>query len=226
MKPKVVVIGAGSYFFGRPAVWNMVNSPVLRGGTLALVDTDPNMVDVMGRLARKAVEAKGTSTVIEASTDRREVLWDADFVVLSFSDRNAHFRGIDTEISAKYGVPMCSSDTIGPGGIFRALREIPHMLEMTRDIEELCPDAWVINFVNPSTVLGIALMRYAPNIKSFALCDGLHEPPNRLEDRKLAGIVDENAESITPEVEQKLDLRVGGINHFTWITRFEYDGED
>ncbi len=225
MKPKIAVIGAGSFFFGRPVIWNMVHSPVLRKGTLALVDTNPSVLKTMKDLAERAVMETGSKVKIEASTERRQMLPGADFVVLTFSDRNAHFRGIDTEISAKYGIRMCSSDTIGPGGIFRALREIPHVLAMARDTEELAPDAWMINFVNPTTVLGIALMRCS-NIRSFAICDGPHEPHSRLRVLKTAGILDDDAVFVPPEVEAKLDLRVAGVNHFTWMTVFRYDGED
>ena len=110
-------------------------------------------------------------------TERKDVLPGADFVVLSFADRTVRFRGLDCQISAQYSVRMCSGDTIGPGGIFRAMREFPVILECARDIESLCPDAWVISYINPTTVHGIGLRRYAPNIKSFALCDSLHMPP-------------------------------------------------
>ncbi|MFP4385396.1 MAG: glycoside hydrolase family 4 [Spirochaetia bacterium] len=225
MKPKIVVIGAGSFFFARPVIWNMVNSPVLRNGTLALVDTNPAVLKTITKLANRAVSETGANVKIQASVNRRDVLPDADFVVLTFSDRNAHFRGIDTEISAKYGVRMCSSDTIGPGGIFRALREIPHVLSMARDTEELAPDAWMINFVNPTSVLGIALMRHS-NIRSFAICDGPHEPHSRLRVLKNIGILGRDAETVPPEIEAKLDLRVAGVNHFTWMTVLRYDDVD
>jgi alpha-galactosidase len=225
MKPKIVVIGAGSFFFGRPVIWNMVTSPVLQNGTLALVDTNPAVLKTMTSLANRVIRETGAHVTVQASVDRRDVLNDADFVVLTFSDRNAHFRGIDTEISAKYGVRMCSSDTIGPGGIFRALREIPHVLSAARDTEELAPDAWMINFVNPTSVLGIALMRHS-NIRSFAICDGPHEPRCRLRVLKTAGIISEDAAAVPPEVEAKLDLRIAGVNHFTWMTVFRYDGVD
>jgi hypothetical protein len=112
----------------------MTHSEVLCGGTLALVDTNPDVLETMMALANRVVEATGAPTSVIGSTDRTEVLKDADFVVFTFSDRNAHFRGLDCEVSEKYGVRMCSGDTIGPGGIFRALREIPHALDIT-----LCP---------------------------------------------------------------------------------------
>lgn len=147
-------------------------------------------------------------------------------MVLTFSDRNAHFRGIDTEIAARHGIRMCSSDTIGPGGIFRALREIPHALAVARDAAKLCPDAWVINFINPTAVLGMALMRYAPGIRSFALCDGLHEPYATLKWCQHAGLLPETAASVPSGIWPKLELKIGGVNHFTWLTRFRYEGKD
>lgn len=104
----------------------------------------------------------------------------ADFVVLSFAEQSVKYRGIDCQVSLKYGIRMCSGDTIGPGGIFRAMRELPVIMECARDVEELCPDAWVINYINPSTVNGIALHRYAPKLKSFALCDSHHMPHKSL----------------------------------------------
>jgi len=224
-QPKVVVVGAGSYFFGRPAIWAMMTSEILRGGTLALVDTNPEVLATMLALAERVKAELGAPTTIIGSTDRREVLRDADFVVLTFSDRGVYFRGLDVEIAAKHGVRMCSADTIGSGGIFRALREIPTALAITRDVEELAPYAWVINFVNPSTVIGMALARYA-NVRSFAICDGLHEPFARLNFLKTVGLMPQDAIAIPPAVEARLDLRIVGVNHFTWVTKFTYNGED
>ena len=223
--PKVVVIGAGSMFFGRQCIKKMVTSEALRGGTLALVDTDKGILEKMAALASMAVEASGAPISVEASADRREVLKGADFVVLTFADRGVYFRGVDTEIALKYGVRMCSSDTIGPGGIFRALRAIPEVLNCARDFEALCPDAWVINYINPTSVLGIVLMRHAPGLRTFALCDGHHEPHFRRRVLGEAGILGEG-EEITPEIEKKLDLAVGGVNHCTFMVRFNYDGRD
>src|SRR5690606_41731259 len=134
----------------------------------------------MVALAKKVVEANRVSLRIEGTTDRKQVLEGADFVVLSFAKDTVRYRGIDCAISEKYGIRMCSGDTIGPGGICRAMRELPVVLECAKDIEELCPDAWVINYINPSTVHGIALSRYAPNLKSFALCDSHHMPHKKI----------------------------------------------
>jgi len=204
----------------------MTHSPVLRGGTLALVDTHRDVLQTFVDLARRVIEATGAPTRLIASTDRREVLKDADFVVLSFSDRNAHFRGLDCEIALKHGVRMCSGDTIGPGGIFRACREVPRALAMARDIEELAPEAWTINYVNPTAVIGIALMRYAPNVRSFAICDGMHLPYYELNVLKAVGLLPEDATDVPPHIRRSLDLRVTGVNHFTWMWKFACGGVD
>ena len=223
--PKVVVIGAGSLFFGRQAIWQMVHSPHLNQGTLALVDTDGERLEKMARLAEMVIADNGVPLALEASTERKEVLSDADFVVLSFADRSAMFRGIDCQVSEKYGIQMCSGDTIGPGGIFRAMREFPVILECTRDVESICPDAWLINYVNPTAVHGIGLRRYAPNVKSFALCDSLHMPHVKRHYAMRAGIV-ETESDYTEEIDRGFDLRIAGVNHFTWMLRAEYDGQD
>jgi len=224
--PKIVVIGAGSFFFGRPVIWNMTQNDILRNGTLALVDTDRKVLDTMMALGKRTIEATGAPTQLIGSTDRREVLRDADFVVLTFSHHNAYYRGLDCEIALKHGIRMCSGDTIGPGGIFRAVREVPKALEMARDVAELAPHAWLINFVNPTSVLGIALMRYAPEVRSFAICDGLHEPYYRLNCLKYVGLLPDDAKEIPPQMRKTLDIRVHGVNHFTFLTHFFLDGKD
>lgn len=224
--PKVTVIGAGSFFFGKPVIHKFATSPIMAGGTLALVDTNPAILATMQRLATRAFAHTGCGGRVLASVDRRAVLADSDFVVLTFSDRNAYFRGLDTEIAARHGMRMCSSDTIGPGGVFRALREVPRALEMARDVQQLAPHAWLINFVNPTAVLGIALRRFAPAVRSFALCDGHHEPYCTLNWCRTLGILPPEATAVPPEVQSRLDLAIAGVNHCTFLLRFRYDGQD
>ncbi len=212
--PKVVIVGAGSLFFGRKAIWQMVHSHVLNTGTLALVDTDAGRLEKMKLLAQKVIAHNKSKLKLEASTDHRDVLKDADFVVLCFADRNAHFRHVDVTISEKYGIRMCSGDTIGPGGIFRTMREMPKIEQVCNSIRTLCPNAWVINYINPTAVHGIALQRYYPDLKFVALCDaqwGL-----RAIMAKAAGVPDDD----------KWRLQTAGPNHFSWLLRAEYDGKD
>ncbi len=222
--PKIAVIGAGSMFFGRQAIKGVMSSDVLKTGTLALIDTHEPTLEKMARLAGRAKEHSGAETKIEASTDRRDVLAGSDFVVLTFANDGIRYRGVDTEISAKHGVLMCSSDTIGPGGIFRTLRESHEILAVTRDVEELCPDAWVINYINPTAANGILLMRHAPKLRSFALCDGLHMPHRKRTLLRNIGMF--GPEEVNPELEARTTLQLGGVNHFTWMWGFDVDGED
>ncbi|MEO0965708.1 MAG: glycoside hydrolase family 4 [Planctomycetota bacterium] len=211
--PKVVILGAGSLFFGRKAVWQMVHSPVLREGSLTLIDTDSDRLDRMKRLAERVIEHHRCPLTLEASTDRREVLAGADFVVMAFADRNAHFRGIDVEVSAKYGIRMCSGDTIGPGGIMRTCREYPHIVAAARDVERLCPEAWVVNYINPAAVHGIGLRRHFPRLKSLTLCDAQWHLARKYAD--LIGVPEED-----------LTIRSAGPNHFTWLLQAEHGGVD
>jgi alpha-galactosidase len=224
-KPKVVVIGAGSLFFGRQAIWQMVHSEYLNKGTLALVDTNEERLNKLVKLAKMVAEANNVELKIEGSVDRKQVLKDADFVVLSFAKDSVKYRGIDCAVSEKYGIRMCSGDTIGPGGIFRAMRELPVIMDCARDIEALCPEAWVINYINPSAVNGIALKRYAPKLKSFALCDSHHMPHKKIIYAERAGMI-KNKSEYTEEMDRKFDLRIAGVNHFTWMLKAEYEGKD
>ncbi|WP_372635805.1 glycoside hydrolase family 4 [Cohnella sp.] len=224
-QPKVVVLGAGSLFFGRQSIWQMVHSPYLNNGTLALVDTNEEKLAKLVKLAKMVAEDNGVPLKVEGSTNRRDVLEGADFVVLSFAEDTVKYRGIDCEVSLKYGIRMCSGDTIGPGGIFRAMRELPVIMDCAKDIEGLCPDAWVINYINPSTVHGIALSRYAPKLKSFALCDSHHMPHKKAYDAIRAGIIGEKSE-FTAEIDRRFDYRVAGVNHFTWLLKAQFDGSD
>lgn len=223
--PKIVVIGAGSLFFGRQSIWQMVDSAYLNQGTLALVDTDEEKLLKMVRLAEMVARENQVPLRVEGSTRRRDVLKDADFVVLSFAEDTVRYRGIDCQVSLKYGIRMCSGDTIGPGGIFRAMRELPVIMECVKDIEELCPDAWVINYINPSTVHGIALGRYAPQLKSFALCDSHHMPHKKI-NYALRAVIIQDKSQFSAEIDRKFDFRVAGVNHFTWLLKAEYDGEN
>ena len=223
--PKVVVIGAGSLFFGRQAIWQMVHSPHLQGGTLALVDKDPERLEKMALLAEMAVAEAGVALRLEAASDWRDVLPDADFVALSFAADTVRYRGLDCQISEKYGVRMCSGDTIGPGGIFRAMRELPLIMDCVADCQRLCPDAWVINYINPSTVNGMAIARFAPAVKSFALCDSLHMPHVKLRYAEYAGLISDAADW-TAQLDADFDLRIAGVNHFTWMLKAEYQGRD
>lgn len=215
--PKIVIVGAGSLFFGRKLIWAMNRLEGLTDGHLALVDTDPEHLKGMESLARAVRAESGAGHEISATADVREALPGADFVILSFSHRNAHFRGVDVQTSARHGIRMCSGDTIGPGGVFRALREFPQVMAVVRGVEELCPEAWLINYINPSSVFGIALARYC-KAKNFALCDSLHLPYLHRNYMQMIGL--------DPAEEDKFDMKIAGVNHFTWCLQARFGEED
>ncbi|MEM7738310.1 MAG: glycoside hydrolase family 4 [Deinococcota bacterium] len=223
--PKVTVIGAGSLFFGRQAIWQMVDSPHLNGGTLSLVDTNPQRLKTLKTVAEKVIAETGVALTLETSAHWQDALPGSDFVVLSFARDTVKYRGIDCNVSEKYGIRMCSGDTIGPGGVFRAMREFPLILECAKDIEQLCPEAWVINYINPSAVHGIGLQQFAPKLKSFALCDSLHMPHIKQRYAARAGII-KSDEPLSKEMDTRFDMHIAGVNHFTWMLKAEFDGQD
>ncbi|MHC4873806.1 MAG: family 4 glycosyl hydrolase [Planctomycetota bacterium] len=226
-KPKIVVIGAGSYFFGKQIIHKVASSDVLKNAELALVDIDKKVLNVMYKLAKQVFAGvKKCNAKVSAYTDYKKALKGADFVVLTFSYRNTHFRKLDTEIAMKHGIRMCSSDTIGPGGIFRAMRELPVAVKIAEEMKKMCPDAWLINFINPTAVMGMGLKKFVPEIKSFALCDGNHEPYNTAKFCQMAGLVKEGVWEVSPEMNHKVDIKIGGVNHCTFLTKFKYEGKD
>lgn len=213
--PKIVIIGAGSLFFGRQAIWAAANLPGFRGCTLSLVDIDPERLEKITRLAH--LVAGPTGAKIESTDDYRTALRGADYVVLSFSRDNTYYRRIECEVGAKYGIRSCSGDTIGPAGIFHAVREFPAILEIAHAVEEICPQAWVINYVNPSAAMGIGLMRHS-RVKSIALCDTHHMPAKKESYLELIGEDKSKAD--------RFDMRIAGVNHFTWMLHARLDGRD
>lgn len=215
--PKIVIIGAGSLFFGRKLVWSMNRLEGLTNGHLALVDTDPEHLRLMESLARRSKAESGAGFEISATTDFREALPGADFVILSFSLRNAHYRGVDCAVSAEHGIRMCSGDTIGPGGVFRALRELPKIAAVAAEVERVCPQAWLINYINPSTVIGMYLRRHT-RTRNLALCDSLHLPFLHENYMKMIGL--------NPADRAHFEMKVAGVNHFTFCLEARFRGKD
>jgi alpha-galactosidase len=223
--PKVVLIGAGSAFFGRQTIGSMVSKEPLCGGTLALVDVDEQKLGWMEKIARRAIAARKVSLKLETATDYRAVLEGAEYVILAFAVEGVKWRGVDAEISTRHGMIMCSADTIGPGGTMRTLREVPRQARILEDVRRLCPEAWVINWVNPTSAMGIAMMRHFPDLKSLAICDGPHNP--RFDDSLIvrAGIAP-NREEITAALRSRVKIRCGGVNHFNWVIEMKLDRMD
>lgn len=209
---KVAILGAGSTVFARQLMTDILCVPCLTGGTFALVDIDAQRLVLAEQIARKLVEHSHAAWEVQASTDRRQVLGNCDYVISVIEV--AGLRNVDTdyEIPLKYGVDQCIGDTIGPGGVFKMLRTGPDWLDILRDVEALCPGAVVMNYTNPMSALTLLALR-ATDLCVVGLC---HSVPNTLE--QLAGYVNVPA--------QEIDFRCAGINHMAWFVELTHKGQD
>jgi alpha-galactosidase len=209
---KVVLIGAGSTSFSPSVVADMARNPDLQDATLALVDVDPRILEVVTRIAHRIVHANDSGLKIEASTDRRDALPGARFVITTFAVGGANAWDVDVEIPKRYGISMPVGDTVGPGGLSRALRHIPLLVDIGRDMERLCPDAHLFNYTNPLTVL-VRAVRKATSIDAVGLCAGPELTRTQLAD--FMGI---------PHAE--FEAHGAGVNHCFWLLDVRRNGED
>ncbi len=173
MAYNITLLGAGSSFFTPGLMRLLAGSRVLRGSTVTLMDIDPHRLEVMDKLCRQVVKMAGVELDIRSTTDRRQSLTGADFVITSIAVGGFEAWEHDIEIPGKYGIYMTTADSIGPGGMMRALRHIPPLVEMCRELEEVSPAAWVFNYTNPATANAMA-MRRSSRLKKAA---GNRRPP-------------------------------------------------
>lgn len=208
---KIVIIGAGSHF--TPGLLgDFTNAAELAGSTIVLHDIEPSGMAIMEKLGRRMVTEKGVELHIESTLDRKEALADADFVISTIRVGGLDAHRKDIEIPLKYDIYQGVGDTVGPGGLSVALRHIPVTVEFCRDMEELCPDAWMFNFTNPMTTICRAA-RKVTKIKIVGLCHGIFGTR-----RFLAGYLGVDV--------SRFQVQAAGINHFTWIHDMRLDGED
>ena len=200
---KIVFLGAGSASFGLAMFRDLFSSAVLAGSILALVDLNPNTLERMTHLAHHMNKASAAGLKIEAFTDRRQALLGADFVVNAVAiDRNRLWKH-DFEIPRKYGIRHTLGENGGPGGLFFTLRTIPLVLDITRDMEEICPEALFINFSNPESRIILAVRKYT-RIRAVGLCHGVF-----MSQADVAKIMELPIDQV--------DVRAAGLNHFQWL---------
>jgi len=210
---KIVFIGAGSIGFTRGLVRDVFTFPLLKENlTIGLVDTDPERLAFAKRSVDKIITQGGYKARIEASLNRREVLKGADAVMVTILSGDVSVWQHDILIPKKYGVDINVGDTRGPSGIFRALRTIPEMLAICRDIEKLAPNAILLNYTNPMAMLCSA-MQQKSGLKITGLCHSVQGTADML--AKWAGV---------PEGE--MDYLCAGINHLAWYLKLEHKGRD
>jgi alpha-galactosidase len=212
---KIVLIGAGSVSFGPRTLADLfVARDALRGSTISLVDVNPDSLALVARVAERANERSGRPFIIQATTDRKIALDGADFVIISIAvERNKRWK-LDFEIPIKHGVKQVLGENGGPGGLFHAMRNIPIVLDICRDIERLAPDALVLNYTNPEGRICLAVSRYT-DLQFVGLCHGI-------------GMAQDVVSQVLGIPPQEIDPKAGGLNHFNWILdlRRKGTGED
>src|SRR5215207_9474611 len=147
--PKITLIGAGSLVFTRNLCSDILLTPALQDSTISLMDIDPTRLSQARDLVQAIVDRRGLDARVEATLDRRKAVRDADYVVTTFQQGGLDAYALDIEIPQRYGVEQCVGDTLGPGGVFRALRTIPVLIDLCNDMDEVAPDALLLNYVNP-----------------------------------------------------------------------------
>ena len=211
---KVVIIGAGSASFGLGMLSDAVNTPELRGSAITLVDIDAQALESIAAVARRMNEESGAGLTIEHTTDRTKALPGAEFVIISIAVQRNRLWRYDWEIPIKHGVKHTLGENGGPGGLFHCMRNIPIILDICHDIEDLCPDALVLNFTNPVSRITMAIDRYS-GVNAVGLCHGIGGQLGN-----LASVIEADPAN--------LDAKAAGLNHFTWILdlRFKDTGAD
>jgi alpha-galactosidase len=212
MGPRITIIGGGSYQWTPKLLVDVVNTDALRDAEIVLHDIDPAPLPRMVELAGHLAGLRDTGMTATATTDRRRALEGADFVVVNISTGGFDSMRPDLEVPERYGVRQSVGDTVGPGGVMRALRNIPVFLDIARDVEEQCPDAWLLNLTNPMTTICRALTRET-QLKTVGLC---HEIT--ITHYLLSLLLDVSFLDVT--------LTVGGVNHLPFVTAIDVAGDD
>jgi len=241
---KITVIGAGSASFGENTLAALMRSKRLRGSHLALVDRNAQSLDIVLRLANRLNRDWDAGFIISAHASHRDALDGADFVVsaIEVGPREELWRS-DYEITLKYGLHQPYAENGGPGGFIHAARNIKPLMEILRDMEQACPDAWFVNFTNPMVRICDAVHRYS-KIKVVGLCHQIYagyvmagvalandlgiEVPDGLEGMHADVMQYPLQQMVKHQAVSRLDIRAAGTNHFSWIVSIhdKRTGED
>jgi alpha-galactosidase len=212
MAPRIVIIGGGSFQWVPKLCCDLVNTPSLAEADLVLEDIDSAPLADMAGFVRDLVERARVPMRVTSTTDQRAALEGADYVVVCISTGGFASMARDLEVPEGHGIRQSVGDTVGPGGISRALRNIPVLVGIARDMEDICPDAWLLNITNPMTTLCRAVTR-ATAIKTVGLC---HEVT--IAQRTFAKLLDADFNDF--------GLALAGVNHLPLVTAMEVAGED
>src|SRR4051812_41369749 len=218
MARNITIIGGGSSSFVPLLLRRFIRSASLGDSNLTLMDVDQRRLGVMEALANKLIESEDSGLRVRSTLDQRDSLIDADFVIAAISVGGMDAWAGDLEIPGRYGIVMHVGDSIGPGGIMRALRNAPVLADVARNVAEVAPDAWVFNYTNPAPVEAMAMRAAAPQVKSYALCSCTQAPSSPEWLAQQAGV--DPDQILMPPV-------VAGVNHCASVQRLLMkDGTD
>lgn len=213
MMKKITFIGAGSTIFAKNILGDCMFVPSLNGFEFALHDIDEKRLKESELMLKNLAENYNDSIKIVSYLERKEALTGSKYVINAIQVGGYEpSTVIDFEIPKKYGLQQTIGDTIGIGGLFRSLRTIPVMLEIAKDIEEVCPDAWLLNYTNPMASLTGVMLRHT-NVKTIGLCHSV-----QVCTKDLFAALDMDHEGI--------EERIAGINHMAWLLDVKKDGKD
>jgi len=209
---KIAIIGAGSMVFSTTLTNDILQTPGLEDATVALMDPVLPKVKSVEDYTNKIIQKNNLSQRVFSTADRREALENADYVITTFQIGGMEAYKYDYEIPLKYGVDQCIGQCVGPGGVFRGLRTIPVLAELMREMEEVCPNALLLNYVNPMCTCSIG-MAMSSEIPFVGLCHGIQTTLDL-----ISGYVGVKKDEI--------DFLAAGINHMAWFLKLEKDGRD
>jgi alpha-galactosidase len=208
---KVAIIGAGSLVFCKTLILDILATPGLEDTEFALMAPTTSRTAQVESFVKRVIKENGLPAKVYKTTDRRDALKGAKYVIATLQVGGVDAFQVDYEVPFKHGVDQCIGDTLGPGGIFRTLRTVPVMMELARDMKELCPNALLLNYVNPMAMICWALG--TTGIQFVGLCHGVQTTLDL-----ISGYVD------VPKHE--IDFLCAGINHMGWFLKLEHKGRD
>lgn len=212
--PKITFIGAGSTVFMKNIVGDVLQRPSLSGATIALMDINPQRLEESAIVVNKLIATLGVKAKVETHSDQRKALAGADFVVVAFQIGGYEPCTVtDFEVPKKYGLRQTIADTLGVGGIMRGLRTVPHLWKICEDMLAVCPQAIMLQYVNPMAINTWAISEKYPEIRQVGLC------------HSVQGTAMELAHDLDLPYEE-IRYRSAGINHMAFYLKFEHRQPD
>ena len=210
----IVLVGAGSTVFTPGLMADLVGNPTFAGWTVHLVDLNPEAADVMARVGRRMAQSRGVEMTFAPHTDRREALPGARIVTTTIAVGAAEGWRLDLEVPAAYGIVQTVGDSVGPGGVLRALRHVPELVAIARDVADLAPQAQLVNYSNPLTA-NVRAVTAETGVATIGLCHGTMHTLAAL--NADLGLADRAAE---------VHATFAGLNHLCWLLDYRLGTED